>query len=361
MNIDDKIWVMMARSVSGEISAEEQEELTLFLENNPQLNQQYSMLAKLWDKKINTGDAPSEEEHERTLFKKIINKAEIERRNSGEKPDVKKKSIIPDIFFKRFIYICAASVALLAVFFLSKTNTESVSQSHQIVSAQNGSRSKVLLPDGSTVWLNGGSKLYYDYEFSGPRREVRLVGEAFFDVAEQKDRPFIVHAGKIDIKVHGTVFNVKCYQDDTNIETTLLHGKIEVFDNSHKDQPSVFLVPNQKLIVPVPKPSEPIKMMAKKTYELVNLDTKLAEKERVETAWVYNRIEFRGENFEDLAKKLERWYNVSIVFADDDIRALTFNGSFEKETVDQAFAALKKVGTFDYNIQGREIFIKSAH
>ncbi|MBC7913541.1 MAG: FecR family protein [Pyrinomonadaceae bacterium] len=352
----------MSRSLSGEISEEEEREFCDLLNSNPNLNQQYSMLKKLWSKRLSAPNILEERNTEKALFKKIINKAEIERQNATEVlvEPVATPSIILQLFSKRLVYAYAASIAVVLMFFFNKADQNTDKQPEQLITTHNGSRSKVLLPDGTTVWLNGGSKIYYDYEFSGPIREVRLDGEAFFDVVKLKDRPFIVHAGKIDIKVHGTSFNVKCYQDDKNIETTLLHGKIEVTDNTNKNKPSIFLIPNQKLVIPAKEPQKQAKMAPNKIYELVNLDTELQEKERVETAWIYNRIEFRGERFEELSKKLERWYNVNIEFEDAKVKSQMFNGSFEKETVDQAFEALQKVGKFNFKIQGREIFIKSS-
>ncbi|MBC8053021.1 MAG: FecR family protein [Sphingobacteriaceae bacterium] len=358
MDSNDKIWILMSRSLSGEISAEEESELAALLESHPDLNQQYFMLKKLWNKSFTSANIPEEEKDERALFKKIINKAETERRNATEIFEEKPEPLLIRLFSKRLLFAYAASIAAVLIFFITRPVQNIEQQPEQLITAHNGSRSKILLPDGTTVWLNGGSKIYYDYEFSGPLREVRLDGEAFFDVAKIKDRPFIVHAGKIDIKVHGTAFNVKYYQDDKNIETTLLHGKIEVSDNTNKEKPSIFLVPNQKLIIPAER-SVSAKAPSKKAYELLNLDTKLEEKERIEIAWIYNRMEFRGESFEDLARKLERWYNVTITFEDDAVKSLMFNGSFEKETAEQAFSALQKVAAFNFKIQGREIFIKS--
>ena len=359
MDNDDKIWILMGRSMSGEVSADEQCQLNTLLQSEPQLNQRYSMLKKLWNKNYAHNDILDDENNEKTSFKKIINKAEIERQNANEIPKRKLQPFIHRLFSKKLAYTYAASVALLLLFFINKPKPDIKPELEEIISVQNGSRSKVLLPDGSTVWLNGGSKLYYDYEFSGSRREVRLDGEAFFDVVKQKNRPFIVHAGKIDIIVHGTEFNVRYYQGDRNIEATLLHGKIEVADNTNKSKPSVFLIPNQKLIIPVLEPLNTRKSRQSKAYEFVNLDTKLQEKDRIETAWIYNRLEFRGETFEELARMLERWYNVKVQFEDDSVKALAFNGSFEKETVEQAFNALQKVGTFNFKIEGREIFIRS--
>ena len=357
MDSNDRLWILMGRSLSGEIGAEEQRELNELLLDERELGHQYSMLKKLWRKEIPQYSIIEEQISEKTLFNRIINKAETERQNQAESS--KPVTFTSRFFSTRLILAYAASIALIATLFFKTKISEPHAADSQVIAAEYGSRSKVLLPDGTTVWLNGGSKLRYDYDFSGSTREVRLEGEAFFDVAKQKDRPFIVHAGNIDIKVHGTAFNVKCYQDEKSIETTLLHGKIEVTDRANKTKPSVFLTPNQKLIIPVAEPLQEVKQQSGKQYKLVNLDARLLEKERIETAWMYNRIEFRGEHFEDLAKKLERWYNVAIRFEDDSVKSLTFNGSFEKETVEQAFNALQKVGTFNYKIQGREISIKS--
>ncbi|HRI20953.1 MAG TPA: DUF4974 domain-containing protein, partial [Panacibacter sp.] len=74
-------------------------------------------------------------------------------------------------------------------------------------------------------------------------------------------------------------------------------------------------------------------------------------------AWVYNRLEFKGENFEEISRKLERWYNVNIMLDDDVVKQLNFTGSFENETVDQALAALKKASPFNYMVNGKDIHI----
>ena len=106
----------------------------------------------------------------------------------------------------------------------------------------------MLLPDGSTVWLNAGSRLTYDSLYGTTLREVTLSGEAYFDVVKNPKKPFIIHTGKINIRVLGTVFNVKSYPEEQTIETSLIKGSIEV---SFPSQPSkkIILKPNQKLII----------------------------------------------------------------------------------------------------------------
>jgi ferric-dicitrate binding protein FerR (iron transport regulator) len=93
---------------------------------------------------------------------------------------------------------------------------------------------------------------------------------------------------------------------------------------------------------------------------VTHIDSTRRESERFETAWRYSRLEFRGDDFETLAKKMERWYNVNIVFRDQAAKALNFNGSFEKETIEEALIALTQVGKFHYQINKNEILISSS-
>ena len=136
-------------------------------------------------------------------------------------------------------------------------------------------------------------------------------------------KPFIVHLGAIDIKVLGTAFNVKSYREDEHIETTLLRGAVEIIPKNNQTEEHIFLKPNQKLVFAKDK-KEPIKpkpdlekiIVQGPAYQLEKIPDYLKENQREETAWIYNRIEFRGEDFNQLAEKLERWYNVEISFED---------------------------------------------
>jgi ferric-dicitrate binding protein FerR (iron transport regulator) len=237
--------------------------------------------------------------------------------------------------------------------------------------AQHGSRTRTILPDGSTVFLNAGSSIFYDKHFNGTLREVTLLGEAFFDVVKNPDRPFIVHAGGINIRVLGTSFNVRSYPDEKIFETTLIHGLVQISKANDAKHRTFFLHPNQKFMASYFDSStdededendatERATSLDSKSFAIKNLDSTLKEADRLETAWVYNRLEFRGDDFEALAKKLERWYNISIHFEDEAVKELQFNGSLEKETMQQAFAALQIAVPFKYTIKGNEIFIRTS-
>jgi ferric-dicitrate binding protein FerR (iron transport regulator) len=229
----------------------------------------------------------------------------------------------------------------------------------------NGSRTHVVLPDGSIVWLNAGSRITYDKNFGATHREVNLTGEGFFDVARNAGMPFVIHAARIDIKVLGTRFNVKSYPSDKTTETTLIHGSIEV---SIKDRPSekIILKPNEKLVVAnddstlhrISRPhaastEESLVTIRKPTYE-ANTGA------IIETSWVDNKLIFQDEEFGDLARQMERWYGVSIRFEDPAQEKLRFTGSFQKETIQQALDALQltdPLSPFNYKIHENQITV----
>ena len=123
------------------------------------------------------------------------------------------------------------------------------------ISTRYGSRTKLLLPDSTQVWLNSGSKLSYNKTYGNGTREVTLSGEAYFDVVKNPAHPFIIHTVNIDIKVLGTAFNVKSFPGEKNTETSLIRGSIEV---TFKNRPSekIILKPNEKLITANEEPAK---------------------------------------------------------------------------------------------------------
>jgi ferric-dicitrate binding protein FerR (iron transport regulator) len=224
-------------------------------------------------------------------------------------------------------------------------------------------KSKIYLSDGSVVTLNSETVLRYPASFSGPTREVYLNGEAFFNVTKDHTHPFIVHAGKMNIKVLGTSFNVKSYANDKNIETTLIKGAIEV---TLSDRPSdrIILKPNEKLVLnnkTFNKPranSLPAAEENSTNYALTNL-THLRSNDTtiVETSWVNNELVFKDEAFSDLANQMERWYGIKIKFKNSDTKAYHFTGVFVKENIVEALNALKMIEPFNYKYNNETVSI----
>lgn len=225
----------------------------------------------------------------------------------------------------------------------------------------------ITLADGTHVTLNSESTLKYPPSFSGKTREVYLVGEAFFDVHKDSQHPFIIHTGKMNVKVLGTAFNIRAYPMDFTSETTLIRGMIEVTFN---DRPSdrIFLKPKEKLILKnnqvffgKPYKTEMVDSNNKITQytltTLTYLKVKGQDTSIVETSWLKNKLIFRNEDFASLAKRMEHWYGVNIIFNNDEVKQYHFNGIFETETIDQALAALQITEKFHYKIDKSNVFI----
>ena len=363
MEIPEQIYLLIARNLSGEASEAEQQELAEMLSKDEQLHQHYDLLTRIWTSR--PGDFQQEDAvtaHSDTS--RIIRKAE------NEYTEAQVVSIRQP---RRGRWMVAASLLVLALsgwWWMKGSNAARLS-TPELIEARNGSRTRSVLADGSTVWLNAGSKLYYENDFNGATREVRLEGEGYFDIVKNPSRPFIVHTSGIDIKVLGTAFNVKAYPDDKTVETTLFRGSVKVFRHEETEVKAIQLRPNEKLILAreaaLPAPVElavnkdkPAVRPLPAISTLAHIDSTKRENERIETAWIFNRLEFRGDSFEELARKLERWYDISIVFTDERVKQLSFYGTFETETVEQAFRYLKEANTFSYSIiNNREIYVGS--
>jgi ferric-dicitrate binding protein FerR (iron transport regulator) len=221
-----------------------------------------------------------------------------------------------------------------------------------------GEKSTFMMEDGTRVTLNADSKLEYAANFPQESREVYLTGEAFFDVHSDAQKPFIIHTNKMDIKVLGTAFNVKSYPNETSTEATLLKGAIEV---TVADNPSekIILKPSQKLVVNNYDSTKKRSVALKDVVPALTTMTYFQQKDTVimETSWLQNKLVFQDEDFETLARRMERWYNISIRFNKTGMKQLRFTGILEGETVAEAFSALHLTEDFKYRIEDSTIVI----
>jgi transmembrane sensor len=363
MQFPERIWHLIARVLNNEASSTEREELMQLLSGDETLQQQYELLSRIWKERDHS---VADEEYASNIIAKIIDRASMETEETERRSSRLRR--------RRRAYMAAAALILLVSggWYYSHSNIKPAGNAKATPEAlivKKGSRSHSLLPDGTTVWLNAGSRLTYENDFTGATREVRLEGEAFFDVVKNPARPFIVHTTTIDIKVLGTAFNVKSYPEDKTVETTLYRGLVQVFRQDDPARTAIRLLPNQKLVLPkqaaklmdeVSETKAPIIRALPARYTISPIDSTKQESERFETAWLYSRLEFRGDSFEDLAAKLERWYNVTILFTDEKVKQLNFNGSFENETIEQALTALREALPFNFKIIDHEISIGSS-
>lgn len=201
----------------------------------------------------------------------------------------------------------------------------------------------LTLSDSTRVWLNADSRLEYPLAFSGNMREVKLKGEAYFEVVKNAEAPFVVKTDLGDIKVLGTEFNMKCYSDETALVITLVNGKVKFDDGIN---PSVILKPEEQLIFE--------KENRQSIVRKVNVNHYIS--------WKDNRLSFQGETLDMIMKTLSRWYNVEVVFEDSTLKALEFSGNLDRFTDIQEFLSLFELGVnVKFEVKNRTVYIRKGN
>ncbi len=231
--------------------------------------------------------------------------------------------------------------------------------SRNAIETKKGSKSNIELPDGTRVWINADTRLTYDRNFGDGTREVQLTGEAYFDVVKDTKRPFIVHAGGMDVTVLGTAFNVRAYANDPKVEATLLRGSIEVTLKDNKDK-KITLKPNEKITVrntktDTKKAAEKTQDVAEPDFSVMTIRKDLADHDIL---WTRNKLVFDHKRLEEIVTELERWYSTDIEIINPDLRNKVFSGVFENKSLDEVIGALKLAGRFEYEKRGDRVLLK---
>lgn len=226
------------------------------------------------------------------------------------------------------IIAVAVSSGLLTRWYILQDHSDVVASEMNTLYTPAGQRARLVLQDGTEVWLNAKSKLVYPAHFAGKERRVRVEGEAFFNVAKDSVKPFIVSAENVDMKVMGTQFNVYCYPDAEYIKTSLLEGCVHVFFQDRENE-GVLLKPNQQVTVSEGKMEvRPIEL---EEYFL----------------WRNGVYAFKNEPLIDILKKLELYYDVKIVVEDPSMFRETYTGKFrQRDSLDDVFRVLQQIRHF---------------
>lgn len=345
---DQHIYRLISRKIAGEATPAELSMLDKLLQEEPAWQYKYEMLARHWQ-------AASQQEDDGSAATRYLELwQEMGARNINTlhaAPEAPRRRQ-----YTRWL-AAAAFMGLLAttgMYFLRRDKTTAATSE---VATASGSRSKMLLPDGTQVWLNAGSRIVYNnLRFNSSNREVQLDGEAFFDVAPNSSHPFIIHTSRASVTVLGTAFNIRAYPGDLQFEASLIRGAIEVHAKGYEKP--VRLRPNEKIVINTPaivqQQLQPVKILPL-TY--VSDPSASTDSLIMETAWVENRLAFTSKPFELLAVDMERWYNVKFNFSDEAIKQVKFTGVFSSESLEQALTALQLTGDFKFRIVKNEVYI----
>jgi transmembrane sensor len=232
------------------------------------------------------------------------------------------------------------------------------------VATNTGKLQHVVLPDGSQVWLNAKSRLQYNNWAPGKAREVVLNGEAFFDIAQNAHQPFIIHTQTVDIRVLGTSFNVKAYNDDSHTETTLVTGMVQIV-MKQEDGRTVTLAPNQKLVVQNREELKKITTVNTNKIQIpdsVNYHITVAkiiagDSSVAEISWRERKLTFFDQPLSEVALQLERWYGVAVIFKEETMKNARFTGTFRDESLPKVMEVLQMSAPFNYHISNDTLMI----
>jgi ferric-dicitrate binding protein FerR (iron transport regulator) len=207
-----------------------------------------------------------------------------------------------------------------------------------IIMAESGQKTKILLPDGTHVWLNSDSKLSYASDFNRNNRHVKLEGEAFFEVEKYSGVNFTVATECVDVIVQGTAFNVSAYKEDPSIKISLQRGKVSLVypDNTF----IATLCPNQ--IASVSKKD--------RNWMVRSCD---AEMERL---WTRNKLKFENTPATEVFRKLERWYGVNI-FVENMNEEIHYGFTLKSESLREILYEINKITPITYKVNGEEVSV----
>jgi transmembrane sensor len=328
MESKSKFQKLAIQYFEGTISGMDEKLLFEFIHKN---NSNYSEFRQ-WEKNWSMAKTSSEktEKEWQALLHKIYTKEIINH------------TILTKYSFNRWRKV-AAIVIILILFAGSTVGVwKAVSPSAEnyfLCEAPYGNKTKLVLPDGTRVWLNAGSQLRYSNKFNDKNRKVELTGEGYFEVNKHQGTKFTVSTRGYDVIVHGTKFDISAYADDPYVLTSLIEGKVEIDYKNLR----VFMSPGESAKLNL------------RTGQFVQYKIN-AKQSR---SWTENRIEYDNISIYELSKKLSRQYNINITIESKDIGSMRFYISLHnKETIEQVMDALRKIAPIHVDYQGKDVYIK---
>jgi ferric-dicitrate binding protein FerR (iron transport regulator) len=338
---EDPFITLVARKLAGEATAQELQELEALLQAQEHLRERYVILQEYFAESGYQAANNAEQALQRTLAKIQLPPTVI---------------VAPQRTFRqRSIAIgagmAAAVVLLLAISYLLRRPkpvgqlAQAVADTAHWLNRQNGKATKAIieLTDGSKIWLNADSRLTYPEVFSGASREVHLEGEAFFEVANNAARPFIIHLHKGTIKVLGTSFNIRAYENEP-VQTSVTTGKVAFipkYEGSHQQPDTILITPDVKVTY------------TQSTGHVVKENTAAAD----DKAWTEGRLVFRNATLEAIGMELERTFGKKVMFAADAPRHYRLTGSFQRNSLQEIMYYLARSRTFHYEITDSTLLI----
>jgi transmembrane sensor len=320
---------IIKKYLSGKSSEKEQKELLNWIREENHLSE-FQITRDEWKNEIDNESIPAEfNGNWQTIQNKLFGKMHSELQQMHR-----------TLKFFRYAAMLAVLISIPAfIFYFSQPNS-SAELSYTAVSADYGQISKVLLPDSSVIWINSGSTIRYNNQFSETNRDIQLVGEAFFKVHKNKDLPMIVNSADLRVKVVGTEFSVSAYPEENSIQVVLEKGKVELNSTTHANY-------NQEM-----KPGEMASFnKEKKLISLSKVNTAMF------TSWKDGIINIYNLPLSELVIKLEKRYNQKFV-VDDELKKLPFTFTIKNESLSTILTLMERITPVNAIQRGNVIELK---
>ncbi len=326
----NEIELLIAKFLSGETTPAESEELTRWIDESSANKKLFDTNKRIWEKSPVYFSSSEIFSDQRKVKDQIIQRL--------SKPE---EQVSLSVWMYRVAAILAFPIMLGIGWYLGSGRNNAETAMCE-VTAPKGQISKCVLADGTQVWLNAGTTITYDPTLKGNYREVKLDGEAYFRVSKNKHKPFVVTTKQAQIKVLGTVFNLKAYSGEDKVETTLEEGSVEFSLNGSNADP-IKIKPGEQVVYNISE--------NKITQEKVDI--------YLQTAWKDGKYVFKDADLQTIIKELERLYDVRIHLKDDSLMHLRFRGMFEyDQNIFSALETLEETTNMKYRMDGRDIWLQ---
>jgi transmembrane sensor len=358
-----KIDGIIIRHLLKETSGEEEKLLLTWLKKDPANQDYFFTTREVWEAS-HPGNPGNFRTDDSWKALKVSMEAGEKRNTAG-----KRNQLWLNLLKYAAIVVLVSGLALAGLIIGRNILNNEMPVTYTEVMTPNGQKKEITLPDGTQVWLNSGTTFKYASDYGKANREVFLQGEAYFQVTRDITSTFIVRADKITIRVLGTSFNVNCYPELQTIETTVITGMVSLENNGSEEGKDVVIL-NKLEKATFNKDHDKIYISKDNGKNDLNSDADpialkkltLSEEETSYIAsWKDQSLSFNNETFEEMAIKLERWFNVKIILKDENLKKYRYKGKFDNvRSIFQVLEVVKLATpiTYEYNEKNKEITIK---
>jgi transmembrane sensor len=332
MDFNRSIKERIVAYLQGEISKEEMEKLLAWISMSEKNARYFASVKDIWEASVKDYSQYAETVKEWEKLRLKIS------------PEVSQETDKPGLFIWKFARVAAVLIiGIIGGSFLERALTNKNDNVLVTSKAPSGSMAEVILPDSSVVFLNSASELRYSASFRNNERKVFLVGEGMFKVKKSHKRPFVVHTSSYDVTVLGTEFNVRAYNNEKEVETTLQKGSVLVSSSeNNKFTGKVILKPGEQLIYNKNDHTSSVETVNPVLY----------------TSWNEDVFSFNNLSLKELFLLFERRYNVSIMVENKEILKYHYSGTIsKKETINELLDIIKETLPIEYHIDNQQIYI----